>query len=68
MKVHAALQSHDGLWRVEVVQSGQRVFYRLHHDGEVRDKLPIGVLEDILRQNGLSMADLEAVPVESVSP
>lgn len=68
MKVHTALQSPDRLWRVEVIQSGQRVFYRLHHDGQVRDQLPIGVLEDILRQGGLTMADLDAVPVESVSP
>jgi hypothetical protein len=37
VKVHAALQSPDRQWRVEVIQSGQRVFYRLHHDGRVQD-------------------------------
>jgi bifunctional non-homologous end joining protein LigD len=63
VKVHHALQTPDGRWRVEVVQQGSRHGYRILHDGEVlHDWTVVGALPFLLGREGVDMADLVEAP------
>lgn len=54
-----ALKSPDGRLRVEVVQKGAQVGYRLWRDGAIWTQWTgIGAVEHLLQQEGVSMADL----------
>ncbi|MGK5682395.1 hypothetical protein [Actinoplanes sp. URMC 104] len=60
MKILGAMQNPDGSWRVEVVQRGAKVGYRLLRDGELEHEyMAIGTVEHILRHAGVDMAELE---------
>jgi hypothetical protein len=63
--VRMVLESPDRRFRVEVVQRGGQVSYRLLRDGEVwQEKTGIGAIEHLLQREGVSMADLVAVEAE----
>ena len=57
------MQTRDGRWRVEVVQKGAMVQYRLLRDGVIfRDWAALGTVEHYLRQDGVDMAELVEAP------
>ena len=59
-----ALASPDDRLRVEVVQKGARVGYRLWRDGEIWTEFTgIAAIEHLLATRGVSMADLIEVAV-----
>jgi bifunctional non-homologous end joining protein LigD len=71
VKVHGALQSPDGQWRVEVVQlrrprypRGMAAEYRLIHGDEVREGLAIGTVQYLLEEAGVDMGDLVEASTE----
>lgn len=54
-----ALASPDGRLRVEIVQQGARVGYRLWRDGQIwTEWTGIGAIEALLEREGVSMAEL----------
>jgi hypothetical protein len=55
------MQTPDGQWRVEVVQRGSQVRYRLIHGDDIREPIAIGTIAYELAEAGLSMADLTEV-------
>ena len=67
MKILGALETPDGAWRVEVVQRGKTVTYRLVHGENVIDGLAIATLERLLNEAGVSMADLAEATVADVN-
>jgi bifunctional non-homologous end joining protein LigD len=64
MKIVNAMQTPDGTWRVEVVQRGRNVFYRLVHGDNVIDGLAIATLRRLLEEAGVDMADLVEGPTQ----
>jgi hypothetical protein len=56
--VRHAMQTADGQWRVEVIQRGSQVRYRLIHGDDIREPIAIGTIAYELAEAGLSMADL----------
>lgn len=61
-----ALETPDGRWRVEVVQRGAQVKYRVLHDGEEQIGWgSIAAIEHLLAKRGVSMADLSEVSSET---
>lgn len=64
MKIHSALQSPDGRWRVEVVQHRGQVFYRLLHEDNVVEGLAIATVQRLLAEAGVDIADLVEAPIE----
>jgi hypothetical protein len=56
--VEAAIQTPDGIWRVEVVKRGRTRWYRIVHGADVIDWLSIGSVERIL---GEAVVDLGAM-------
>lgn len=62
MKIRGALQTPDGQWRVEVVQRGSSIFYRLIHSENVVEGLAIATLLRLLAEAGVDMADMVEVP------
>lgn len=62
MKIRGVLQTPDGRWRVEIVQQGAQVFYRLINGEDVVDKLAIASLQLKLAEAGVDMADMVEVP------
>lgn len=62
MRVLHALATPDGRYRVEVIQRGPEVHYRLLRDGSVWHKrAAIASIEYFLGEEGISMADLAEV-------
>jgi bifunctional non-homologous end joining protein LigD len=62
VKILDAMQTPDDLWRVEVVQRGRTVFYRLVHGDDVIDGLAIATLQRLLAEAGVDIGDLVAEP------
>lgn len=56
------MQTPDGAWRVEVVRRGRTRWYRVVHDDEVHDWLPIAAVERILAEGGVALSDLIESP------
>lgn len=57
--VRMVLETRDRRFRVEVVQTGPNVAYRLLRDGHLwQEKTGIGAIEHLLEREGVSMADL----------
>lgn len=67
MKIRGALETPDRRWRVEIVQQGTRVFYRLIHGDDIRQPLGIGAVQHLLGDAGVDMADLVEAPAESTA-
>lgn len=67
MKIRGALQTPDGEWRVEVVQQGTQVFYRLIHGDNIIEGLVIATLQRLLTEAGVDMADLVEGPLDQAS-
>ena len=64
-----ALETADGRWRVEVVQHGREVRYRLLEHGEVVPQpFTIGQIQQRLQDEGVSMADLVDVTDRLAAP
>jgi hypothetical protein len=62
VKILHVLATPDGAWRVEIVQRGARVTYRLVHGKDEIGPLTIGTLEMVLQDAGIDMADMAEVP------
>jgi hypothetical protein len=58
--VEGAMQTPDGLWRVEVVRRGRTRWYRIVHGDNVMDWLPIAAVQQILADAGVDMGGLIA--------
>lgn len=68
VKILGAMVTPDGRYRVETVQRGKDVSYRLLRDGEVWHQwAAIGSVQFFLEQEGVDMADLVEVPVGRAS-
>jgi hypothetical protein len=51
--VEGAMQTPDGVWRVEAVRRGRTRWYRIVHGDEVLDRLSIAAVERILDEAGV---------------
>jgi hypothetical protein len=62
-----ALQTPDGMWRVDVVKQRGAEWFRLacREPHQVWEPLAIATVERMLRERGVDMADLE--PVEDAA-
>jgi bifunctional non-homologous end joining protein LigD len=68
VKIRGALETLDGAWRVEVVQQGAQMFYRVSGGEQVTEKLPIASVIRILGEAGIDMADLVEVDPDTPMP
>lgn len=68
MKILHALETPDGQWRVEVIQRGKDVAYRLTHGESIVDGLAIATLERLLGEVGVDMAELVDVTDRPPTP
>lgn len=59
--IEFAMQTPDGVWRVEVIRRGRSRWYRVVTGDNEVDWLAIGTVQRILRDAGVDMADLEEV-------
>jgi hypothetical protein len=57
--IEYAMQTPDGVWRVEVVKRGRSRWYRIINDDNELDWLSIAAVERILGEAGIDLADLE---------
>jgi hypothetical protein len=69
-----AMQTPDGVWRVEVVKRGRARWYRTVRGGNQLDWLSIAAVHRILSEAGVDMANLTGVtdwppgPVDNANP
>jgi hypothetical protein len=52
------MQTPDGVWRVEAGGAGAASWYRILHDGTVRDWLTLSDVERVLAHAGIDLSDL----------
>jgi bifunctional non-homologous end joining protein LigD len=73
VKILGALQTPDGQWRVEAVRENRSLpnkrpyiseHYRLVHGDNVIDSLSIAIVQRLLEEAGVDMADLVEAPIE----
>jgi hypothetical protein len=60
-KVEFAMQTPDGVWRIEIIKRGRTQWYRIVHDDNVLDWLSIAAVQRLLDEAGVDMADLAEV-------
>lgn len=58
-EIENAMQTPDGLWRVEIVRRGKTRWYRIVHGPDVVDWLSIRGVERILTEAGVDMGTLD---------
>jgi bifunctional non-homologous end joining protein LigD len=56
--VTGALSTADGRWRVEVIRRDGHQSYRIRHAGNAPEGLSLHDVERVLREAGVSLADL----------
>lgn len=61
--VTRAVQTRDGLWRVEVTQVGQQAWCRILRAGRIYGQLDVATTERVLARAGVDLVDLEPVEV-----
>ncbi len=64
MEIVAAVQTPDGIWRVETVQDGARAYLQIRWQGVVIPYLAPESVREILEREGVDMGTLVEVPVE----
>jgi bifunctional non-homologous end joining protein LigD len=68
VKILGAMQTPDGRYRVEIVQRGKELSYRLLRDGQVwHNWAAIGSIQFFLEQDGVSVGDLVEAPITTAS-
>ena len=65
-KVEFAMQTPDGVWRIEIIKRGRTQWYRIIHDDNVLDWLSIAAVQRLLGEAGVDMADL--AEIHAVAP
>ncbi|MEU4218918.1 hypothetical protein [Actinoplanes sp. NPDC026623] len=67
-KVEFAMQTPDGVCRIEIIKRGRTQWYRIIHDDNVLDWLSIAAVQRLLGEAGVDMADLTEVPACAPAP
>jgi bifunctional non-homologous end joining protein LigD len=62
VRILGAMQTPDGAWRVEAVRRGREsLWYRIIHGDNQIDMLTISMVQQILADAGVDMAQLDEV-------
>jgi bifunctional non-homologous end joining protein LigD len=63
-QVDAAMQTPDGVWRVEAAGAGRASWYRIIHGDTSRDWLTLDDVHRILARVGVELSDLQEAPAD----